>query len=62
MISVGSFIFNSFQIGIFNKIGQEFTLGLRLKLFRRLLYKDLSYFDQKGNEPGNLTFKIQVST
>lgn len=27
--------------------------------FRRLLYKDMEYFDTEGNEPGNISNRLQ---
>ena len=46
---------NFLQLGIFNFIGEKFTYTLRSKYFRRLMYKDMEYFDKEGNEPGNLS-------
>lgn len=53
-VSVGSFIFNSLQYGIFNQIGEEFTLTLRSKYFRKLMYQDMEYFDEPKHQPIDL--------
>ena len=58
-LSVAIFIFNTLQLAIFNYIGQKFTLTIRKVYFRRLLYKDMDYFDQKGNEPGSISDRLQ---
>lgn len=58
-ISVGAWLFNFLQISIFSHVGQNFTLNLRKAYFKRLLFKDMSYFDTKGNEPGNISNRLQ---
>ena len=39
-------------------MGQTYTSRLRGIYFRRLLYKDMEYFDIEGNEPGKLSERL----
>ena len=49
---------NFFQNWIFSIVGQTFTSRLRSIYFRRILYKDMEYFDREGNEPGKISERL----
>lgn len=57
-VSVGSFLFNSLQYGIFNHVGEEYTLHLRGRYFRKLMYMDLEYFDDRYHQPSALSTQL----
>lgn len=44
-IAIAAWLLNFLQNTIFSYIGQNFTLTLRKAYFRRLLFKDMDYFD-----------------
>ena len=58
ILSLISFCGNFLQLGIFNYIGEKFTYTLRTEYFRKLLYKDMEYFDKEQNKPGNLSASL----
>ena len=57
-LSIASLILNFASKSCFNYIGENFTCTIRSVYFRRILFKDMSYYDKKGNEPGNLSEKL----
>jgi ATP-binding cassette subfamily B (MDR/TAP) protein 1 len=60
VVAVGSFIFSSLQFAVFNQIGEMFTYTIRIKYFRRLMYKDLTYFDKEENQPGAISSRLAL--
>ena len=57
-ISLGSFLFAFLQFHIFGKVSSSFVVTIRKVLFRKFIYKDIEYFDQPENKPGNLSAKL----
>jgi ATP-binding cassette subfamily B (MDR/TAP) protein 1 len=57
-IALGSFLFAFFQFFFFGKVSIKFVLKVRAILFRKFIYKDIKYFDQPENKPGNLSAKL----
>ena len=57
-ISVGSFLFSFLQFLFFGKVSIKFVIKVRKVLFRKFIYKDVEYFDQPENKPGNLSAKL----
>lgn len=60
IVAIGSFIFSFLQYAVFNQIGEMFTFTLRIKYFRRLMYKDLEYFDKVENQPGAISSRLAL--
>lgn len=46
------------QQSTLNEVAIRFTTNIREKLFQKYLFSDIAFFDNKENEPGNLTFRI----
>ena len=57
-ISGGAFLFAYLQFAIFGRVANKFVVRVRKVLFRKFIYKDMEYFDQPENKPGNLTAKL----
>jgi len=60
IVAIGSFFFSFLQYAVFNQIGEMFTFTLRVKYFRRLMYKDLEYFDKEDNQPGAISSRLAL--
>lgn len=61
-ISAGSFVFAFMQLAFFNSISENFVFRVRKLLFQKLLNKDMEYFDQPNNKPGQLSIKLRSDT
>ena len=57
-ISFGAFLFAFLQFYLFGKVSSNFVVAIRKVLFRKFIYKDIEYFDQPENKPGNLSAKL----
>ena len=57
-IAIGSFLFAFLQFQFFGKVSNHFVVKIRKLLFRKFIYKDIEYFDQPENKPGNLSAKL----
>jgi ATP-binding cassette subfamily B (MDR/TAP) protein 1 len=60
VVALGSLLFNTFQYALFNHVGERFTFTIRNRYFRRLLYKDMEYFDQEENQPGSISSRLAL--
>lgn len=60
IVAVASFIFSALQFALFNHVGESFTYTIRNRYFRRMLYKDMEYFDQEENQPGSLSSRLAL--
>ena len=61
-ISAGAFIFAFLQLAFFNTISENFVFRIRKLLFQKILFKDMQYFDQPTNKPGQLSIKLRSDT
>ena len=57
-ITLGSFIFAFLQLAFFNEISENFVFTVRKLLFKKILSKDVAYFDCPENKPGQLSLKL----
>ena len=60
VVGFGSFLFSFFQWALFNQVGELFTFALRTRYFRRLMYKDLAFFDREENQPGSVSSRLAL--
>lgn len=60
ILAFAGFIFSFLQYSIFGHLGEKFTFRLRTRYFRRLMYKDLDYFDQPENQPGEISSRLAL--
>ena len=61
-VAVGVFFSATLQIGLFARIGQGFTYRARSALFRRLVFKDIEFFDEPIHTPGVLSDVLATKT
>ena len=54
------FICSFLSYSIFGHVGEKFTFKLRTRYFRRLMYKDLDYFDNPENQPGDISSRLAL--
>ena len=57
-ISIGSFFFAFMQLAFFNDVSENFVFIVRKLLFKKILNKDVAYFDLPENKPGHLSGKL----
>lgn len=57
-IAFGCFIFAFVQFYLFSKVSIRFVLKVRRLIFQKLLRKDVAYFDQPENKPGQLSLRL----
>lgn len=54
IMAVISLFANFFQIGIFNRLAQNITSRIRQDLYKHFLSRDMAFFDDPKNNPGEL--------
>jgi ATP-binding cassette subfamily B (MDR/TAP) protein 1 len=57
-IAGATFIFAFFQLWFFAFVSEKFIIRIRKVLYRKFIYKDMEFFDQPTNKPGNLSAKL----
>ena len=59
-IIVGGYFCYFFQTYFFGLVANNYVLKVRNVLFRKFIYRDIEYFDQPENKPGNLSAKLST--
>jgi hypothetical protein len=54
-LSIGALVFTFCQISSFGVLSENVTLKMRMDLYKSILSKNIGWFDEKENTPGQLS-------
>lgn len=58
VIAGGSFVVAFVQMFLYTLVSDKFVVRIRRLLYRKLVFKDVAFFDQPSNKPGNLSARL----